>query len=176
MADEQKKTLEALRIAVQMEIDGKEFYIKSSQASSNKLGKNLLQSLAKAEDAHRLRFIQLYEAVRDKNAWPKAITKPKAAKDLKTVFSAATEKMAARTEPLASELEAVQTAMKMESKTFDFYSARAAKTGSDTEKGFYKAIAAEERQHHLALADYQEFLKNPAGWFVKHEHPSIDGG
>ena len=102
MANDQKKTLDALRTAVKMEIDGKEFYIKASQASNSKLGKTLLQSLAKAEDSHRLKFIQIYEEVRDKNAWPKNVAKPQASASLKTVFSKATEKMASKGESLTT--------------------------------------------------------------------------
>ena len=43
MTNEQEKTLEVLRFAVQMEIDGKEYYEKASKASGNKLGKKLFQ-------------------------------------------------------------------------------------------------------------------------------------
>ena len=50
MTTEQDKTLEALQIAIQMEIDGKEFYLKASRESSNELGKKLLQALAGEED------------------------------------------------------------------------------------------------------------------------------
>ena len=39
MVTEQDRTLEALQIAVQMEIDGKEYYQKASQSSDNQLGK-----------------------------------------------------------------------------------------------------------------------------------------
>ena len=33
-----------------------------------------------------------------------------------------------------------------------------------------------EKEHQLVLLDYYEYLKDPAGWFVKKEHPSLDGG
>ena len=176
MANDRKKTLDALRIAVQMEIDGKEYYIKASQASSNSAGRKFLKSLSEAEDIHRQKFIQIYESVRDKNAWPRAFLSPGANKHLKTIFSTATERMAARTNVLKDELDAVQLAIKKESQTFDFYTKRSAKATGEAEKTYYSAIADEEREHHLALSDYYEFLKNPAGWFFKHEHPSIDGG
>ena len=52
MVTEQDKTLKALRTAIQMEIDGKEYYLKTSQTSSNKMGAKLLRSLSQAEDAH----------------------------------------------------------------------------------------------------------------------------
>ena len=34
----------------------------------------------------------------------------------------------------------------------------------------------EERGHYLALVDYREYLIDPAGWFRKAEHHSLDGG
>ena len=70
MVTEQDKTLEALQIAAQMEIDGKEYYLKASQESSNELGKKLLQSLAAEEDIHRQKFEGIYNAIRNKKAWP----------------------------------------------------------------------------------------------------------
>ncbi|GAH84736.1 unnamed protein product [marine sediment metagenome] len=51
MVTEQDKTLDALKIAIQMETDGKKLYLKASQESSNELGKKLLESLAAEEDA-----------------------------------------------------------------------------------------------------------------------------
>lgn len=176
MATDQEKTLEALRIAVKMEIDGKEYYLKASQSASNKMGEKLLRSLSQAEDVHRQEFIEIYESIRDKNAWPKTNLKAGTTKSLKTIFATATKRTASSTKPLASELEAVQSAMKMENRTFDFYSDRESKAAGDTEREFYKAIAAEERQHHLALLNYYEFLGDPTGWFIKSEHHSIDGG
>lgn len=176
MATDQKKTLEALRMAVQMEIDGKEYYLKCSQSTSNKMGQKLLRSLSKAEDAHRETFIKIYESIRDKNAWPKTTLKASAGKTLKTVFATATQRMAEKTKPVAEELDAVKTAMKMENKTMDYYTKQAEKASGATEKGFYKAIAAEEREHHLALLSYYEFLSDPSSWFIKAEHHSIDGG
>jgi len=40
---------------------------------------------------------------------------------------------------------------------------------------FYEAVAAEEQVHHQVLLDYKEYLSDPAAWFVKSEHPSLDG-
>jgi rubrerythrin len=53
MVTEQNKTLEALQISIQLEIDGKKFYLKASQNSSSELGKKLLRALAGEEDVHR---------------------------------------------------------------------------------------------------------------------------
>ncbi len=77
---------------------------------------------------------------------------------------------------LATELDAIQTAMDMENKTHDFYKSQGKDATYDTERDFYETLAAEEREHHLILLDYYEYLKDPAGWFVRKEHPSLDGG
>ena len=44
------------------------------------------------------------------------------------------------------------------------------------ERVFYQALSAQEKEHHLILLDYYEYLKDPAAWFVEKEHHSLDGG
>ena len=63
MVAEQEETRRALQIALQMETDGKAFYLKASQESGNELGKELMQSLAAEEDIHRQKFEEIYEAI-----------------------------------------------------------------------------------------------------------------
>ncbi len=176
MVTEQDKTLGALQIAIQMEIDGKEYYLKASQESNNELGKKLLESLATEEDTHRQKFEEIYDAIQSKKAWPTTDFQLDGGKRLRTLFARATEEMGSNIKALATELDAIQTAMDMENKTYDFYKSQWGNATYDTEKDFYETLAAEERGHHLILLDYYEYLKDPAGWFVKKEHPSLDGG
>ncbi len=176
MVTEHDKTLEALQIAIQMEIDGKEYYLKASQQSSNELGKKLLESLAREEDTHRRKFEEIYNAIQGKKAWPMTDFQPDGGKGLRTIFAKATEEMGSNIKAPATELDAVQTAMDMENKAYDFYRSQGKNANYDAERDFYETISAEEREHHLILLDYYEYLKDPAGWFVKKEHPSLNGG
>ena len=176
MVTEQDKTLEALQTAIQMEIDGKEYYLKASQESNNELGKKLLESLAAEEDTHRQKFEEIYDAIQSKKAWPTTDFQPDGGKRLKTIFARATEEMSPNIKVPATELDAIQTAMDMENKTHDFYKSQGKNSTYDDERDFYQTLAAEEREHHLILLDYFEYLKDPAGWFVKTERPSLDGG
>ena len=176
MTNEQDRTLQALQSAIQMEIEGKEHYLKASQESSNELGKKLLQSLATEEDNHRQKFEEIYKAIQSKRAWPVIDFHPDGGKRLRTIFTGVIEKTGSSIKPLATELDAVQMAIGMESKTHDFYKSQGEKATADAERGFYEALAGEEREHHLILLDYYEYLKDPAGWFVGKEHPSLDGG
>ena len=65
MTREQDTTLGALQTALQMEIDGKEFYLKSSKLSTNKLGKELLKKLA----AHNLSSRKIAAQMGRSTAW-----------------------------------------------------------------------------------------------------------
>ena len=95
---------------------------------------------------------------------------------MRTIFVKAIEEISSNIKAPATELDAIQTAMNMENKTYDFYKSQGENAIYDTERGFYETLATEEREHHLILLDYCEYLKDPAGWFVKKEHPSLDGG
>lgn len=176
MTTEQETTLEALKTAIQMEIDGKQYYLEASQQSSNELGKKLLTSLAGEEDIHRRKFEEIYNTIRNLKEWPKINFEPDGGQRIRTIFAQMTEKIAGDKKGKDSELDAVQNAMNMENKTFDFYKKQSETETFDAAKQFYLAVAGEEREHYLILLDYFEYLKDPAGWFVTKEHPSLDGG
>lgn len=176
MATEQEKTLVALKLAIDMEIDGKKHYLKASQQSGSEPGRELLKSLAAEEDQHRKTFIMIYEVIRNNKAWP-VIDLPKdRGKTLRIISAQASAAKAPVAKADSSELDAVQTAIEMEEKTYSFYTNQSKRARYDTEKEFYEKLAAEERQHHLILLDYLEYIKDPAEWFVSKEHPSLDGG
>ncbi|MBU2608587.1 MAG: hypothetical protein KKF26_04645, partial [Chloroflexi bacterium] len=69
MTTEQDKALAAVKMAIQMETDGKEFYLKAGEASGNELGKKLLTQLAAEEDIHRRKFVQIFETIRAQEGW-----------------------------------------------------------------------------------------------------------
>ena len=176
MTKEQDKSIVVLEKAIQMEIDGKEYYLKASEKTSNELGKKLLQSLAAEEDIHRKVFENIYENIRNKRGWPRKKFHADGGRALRTVFANAIDTMDRDVNSMPEELDAVQKAMVMENKTYDFYREQGKKAAYDAEKQFYEALAMQEEEHHRVLLDYYEFLKNPSAWFVQKEHPSLDGG
>ena len=176
MTTGQEKTTQALQYAIQMEIDGKVFYLKASHESGNDLGKKLLESLAAQEDYHRQKFEQIYENIRKSRDWPVVDFKPDGGKTLRTIFALEINKPAPKIKVAQTELDAVQKAMQIEDKSYDLYHDRYEQAGPGAERDFYEMIAAEEREHKLVLLDYYEFLHDPAGWFVKSERHSLDGG
>jgi rubrerythrin len=176
MTTEQTKTMKGLQLAIQMEIDGKEFYQKAGQRSNNELGRQLFQSLAAEEGIHRQKFEEAYNAVSKRGSWSRPNFQPDGGKKLRTIFIKATEEIGANIKVPETELDAVKTAIDMEVKSYELYRNRSQNATFDAEREFYDIVAAEEREHHMVLLDYQEYLSNPAGWFVSKEHPSLDMG
>ena len=140
------------------------------------MGKKLLQSLAAEEDTHRQKFEEIYNAILNKKAWPVADFRPDGGKGLRTIFVRVTEEIGSNIKAPATELDAIETAMAMENKTYDFYRSQSKNAAHNAEREFYETLAAEEREHHMILLDFYEYLQDPAAWFVKKEHPSLDGG
>jgi rubrerythrin len=176
MTQEQDATLAGLQTALQMEIDGKEFYLKASKASQNSLGKQLLKALAAEEDLHREVFKNIYNKIKNKKAWPELNFKPDHGQKLRTLFAEAIEKADKGFVSMPTEIDAVKTGMNMENKTLDFYRSRSSATKFVAEKQLYDSLAAQESEHFRVLQDYFEFLKDPAQWYVNAEHTSVDGG
>jgi rubrerythrin len=175
MRSEQARTIEVLQLAVRMEIDGKEFYLKASRKSSDKLGRDLFQRLAVEEDDHRKRFEEIYEALKRGQKWPDVEPPSEKGKKLKSLFSEATKALGSQVKAAESELEAIRVALDMEKKSYDLYHSRSEESTLPVEKRFYQALAGEERGHHLALTDSLEYLSNPSGFFTTSEHWSLDG-
>lgn len=175
MEDEQVRTIKVLQLAVQMEVDGKEFYQKAGRKSGNRLVKELFHHLADQEDVHRKKFEEIYRALKKGQNWPDVQTQTDKEGRIKSLFAEATKALGSKFRVPEAELEAVKTAIDMEIRSYNLYHTRSAETIPAVEKQFYKTLAGEERAHHLALLDSYEYLSDPAGWFTRKEHWSLDG-
>ena len=163
MTTEQEKVLEALQTAVAMENDGKECYLQAASGSKNEAGRKLLQSLAEEEDIHRRKLEAIYNAISADKSWPTINFDTGRVSRIRTTFAGTCEAIGANVGGAATELNVLNTALEKEKQSYDFYERQAKKAGYKVERDFYEKIAAEEREHELALLDYYEYLKDPAG-------------
>ncbi len=175
MGNEQARTIEVLQLAVQMEADGKKFYQKASKKSSNKLANELFRQLANEEDVHRKKFEEIYKALKRGQNWPDVEPPSEKGEKIKSLFAEATKALGSNFKVAESEFEAIKIAMDMEVRSYNLYYSRSKESTLPVEKRFYQTLAGEERGHHLALLDSYEYLSDPAGWFTKKEHWSLDG-
>lgn len=167
-------TQEALRFAIQMEKEGRKFYLDASKQCGNEPGKKFFLSLARDEDAHRRDFEKIFESLRDKYEWPSTEIVAKKTRRKVSYLAGLTPQTCPALPPAEGEIAAVKTAIKMENESYDFYRKQLSNASYPGEKEFYGALSAVENSHRLALADYLEFLSDPAAYFVDKEHPSLD--
>jgi len=175
MPSEQEAAFSGLQTAIQMEIDGKEFYLKAGKTIRNEPGSKLFQTLAAEEDIHQRVFTEIYNKLKSKQQWPDVKIPAHDAKKLATVFKEAIEKLGQGHTALKVETDAAATGMEMENKTLDFYKKQSAKAAYPGEKQLYDAFSMQESEHFRLLQDYYEFLTSPADYFKKKEHTMMDG-
>ena len=171
------KSTQALETALQMEAEGKKFYLDAAARGGTPVLTKFFKRLAEDEDQHAQKAREIYDAIKADKGWPHKETVFKHAATLKSVLDEAFEDMdAAPVKPAESELDAFKGAMALEDKSYTFYKSRLEEAESFHEKSFYKALTAEERMHYLALLDSYEYLANPQGWFTRKERWGLDGG
>jgi rubrerythrin len=167
--------MEPLEIAIKMEIEGKEFYHKASEKAIDELGKELFFRLAKEEDCHAAKAQEIFDCLR-LGEKPMAIEESlDRGKKLKSIFAQA-KKAAAKRKAPASVFKVIEAALKLEEKSRKFYEEQSSSAKTQFERRYFEALKQEEQGHYLSLVDYREYLVDPAGWFAKREHISLDGG
>jgi rubrerythrin len=175
MTEIDPRLIEALKFAIQMELDGKKFYTGAGKESTTPLGKELYTWLAKQEDRHRQTFEKIYNSIANKQGWPKEHILPEKGVKPGNIFSDAIKKAGKKLDAGTAEMEAADRAMDMEIKSRDYYKKQADQASTSIDKSFFTVISAEEQGHYLALVDYKEYITDPVDWFTRTEHHLLDG-
>lgn len=175
MSTAESRLIEAVKFAIQMELDGKAFYLDAAKNSGNQVGNELFSWLAVQEDHHRQTFENIYQAIVDKKGWTHEAVKPAKGVKLGTIFAEAIKQSGNDIKAKKEEIEAAVIAMDMELKSRDYYKKQADRSETAEEKNFFNTIAAEEQGHYLGLVDYKEYMTDPVDWFTRTEHHLLDG-
>ncbi|MDZ4247160.1 MAG: ferritin family protein, partial [Dehalococcoidia bacterium] len=154
---------------------GKEFYDKSAEKSENELTRTFFKNMAAEEVIHKQIFQKIYDKIIAGANFPEVQLPLDEVKKAHEIFSDAMRESGKTIKTSGSEQEALNYAMGLEKKTRDYYAEQSQNTDDPVEKNFYDTMAGEEQGHYIRLAEYNEFLTNPAGYFVMKERHSLDG-
>ncbi|MDD5487037.1 MAG: ferritin family protein, partial [Dehalococcoidales bacterium] len=100
--------LSGLELALKMEADGKKYYLQAAKESSTEAGRKLFASLAEEEDDHARRFVEIYNHLKEKNAWPDGLKKSTPSHKIRTIFAEALEEMKDEGIKYETEMKAVE--------------------------------------------------------------------
>ena len=170
-----KDRLNALEVALNNEMREREFYLKNAKRTKNALGKKRFQQIGDDELEHYERLKQLYQKWAKQEKWPETVplkVKDTIVKDILLEFVKKVDKTATGD---SDDLEAVRTALDFEAKGAKFYAELRDSVTNLKEKQFFDLLSKMENEHYLSLKDTEEYFIDPASWYRKAEHHTLDG-
>jgi rubrerythrin len=173
---DEKERLNALETALKNESSEREFYLKHAEKTNNPLGKAMFQRIADDELEHYERMKELHDKWEKQDKWPETIPLTVNNTNIKNIFINTIKNIDKTAKPDAGDLEAIKIAVDFEEKGAKFYRQLCDAVTNPREKEFFELLAQIENEHYLSLKDAEEYFVDPASWFLKAEHHSLDGG
>jgi rubrerythrin len=171
----EKGRLNALKVALNNETKEREFYLKHAKRTTHPLGKLMFQQIADDELEHYERLKQLHEKWEKGEQWPETLPLEVHGTIVNKIMSGILKKVDETQEADDDDLTAVRTAIDFEAKGAKFYGELRDMVSDRKEKRFFDLLAKIENEHYLSLKDTEEYLTDPASWYRKAEHHSLDG-
>jgi rubrerythrin len=172
----EKGRLNALEVALNNELNERKFYLKHAERTKHPLGKIMFERIADEELEHYERLQELHEIWQKGERWPETIPLEVRGTNVGNILGGIIRKIDETREGDASDLKAVRTAIDFEAKGAKYYAELSAMVSEPKEKQFFNLLSTIENEHYLSLKDTEEYLTDPASWYRKIEHHSLDGG
>jgi rubrerythrin len=166
----------ALEIALNNELKERTFYLKHAKRTKHPLGQLMFQKIADEELEHYERLQELHEKWVKGERWPETLPLEVRGSNVKNILNGIIRKIDETREGDENDLKAVQTAINFEAKGSRYYAELSAMVSHPKEKQFFNLLSTIENEHYLSLKDTEEYLVDPASWYRKMEHHSLDGG
>lgn len=171
----EKDRLNALEVALNNEMREREFYLKHAKRTKNTLGKKMFQQIADDELEHYERLKELHKKWSKEERWPETVplkVKDTVVKDILVNFLKHVDEKAKGD---SDDLEAIRTAIDFEAKGTKYYAELRDHLSDPKEKEFFDLLSRIENEHYLSLKETEEYMTDPASWYLKMEHHTLDG-
>jgi rubrerythrin len=168
-----KAELEALKLAIETEQKGYDFFKKARDMAKTEVTRDLFDTLAKDELLH-MKVIEDYysrltgegtrhtvEEVRDELS--------KSLDSFKTIFTEAAANPEKVLKDLSDDIPNVQLAIDFERNGQHMYEKLAAEVDDPTAKEFYRFLEAMEEEHEVALDETMRYLQDPGNYMINAE-------
>jgi len=161
----------ALVVALQMEEEGRRFYLRSAEKAKDPQSKKWFNALAEDENRHIRIVREIAGALNNTGKWPDlpADVNADMVQRLGRFFLHPGENVVAALKGDIGLKQTLEMGMSNETKSFEFYRELAGGTKNMMEKDFYRALMAEENNHFEILQNINEFLFKTGDWFSDEE-------
>ena len=159
--------MDIYKYALQMEVDGRHFYINLAEKTNNKGLKNILTMMADSEAKH-------YNVILDmqKNDKTEFSADTEVLTNVKNIFIKMKEEKDIDVD--VSQAEFYKKALKTETESQKFYLERADEEQDPHRKEIFLNLAEEERKHCVLLENIIGFVSQPADWLENPEWYHLD--
>ncbi len=171
----EKERLNSLEVALNNETREREFYLKNAERTKNPVGKKMFQQIGDEELEHYERLKQLHQKWEKQEKWPGTVPLKVKETVVKNILVDLLQEAEKKPEGDEDDLEAVRTAIDFEAKGAKYYADLRDMVSDPKERQFFDLLARIENEHYLSLKDTEEYLTDPASWYRKAEHHSLDG-
>lgn len=171
MTEIHKRAAEAIKMAIQMEKDGRAFYEEAARKTTSKLGKEIFESLAKEEIKHLHTFQKMFEEITKSGDWKGEIEKYSSKVRKAPLFQDNPEKVG---DADPNDVEAIRLAMDKERAGINYYTKLAEETSDDLARDLFNRIKIEEVYHYDLLQLQYDSLTRAGVWFNMSEF-QMDG-
>jgi rubrerythrin len=170
----QEYMMKALKDAVQMEVEGRQFYLEAAKKVKSPGVREIMEYLAEAEKYHIAKFNEVYHSLEKDPSWTESVAafKPPQHEPYVCVMAMTKDEQGSGGD---DDLQALKTGIKMEECSIDYYTKLAKEAVNPLARRFFMSVAHEERGHYLTLMDMHNYLTLPEDWFYVTQMSNVDG-
>ncbi len=159
---------EPYQIALKLEEDGKAFFLEAARKASSKFARQTFEFLAAEEDRHIATIRDFFASVVKGDDSGLVDVGVSNAEEKLASFNEKLARLEKADQPIGSDREAYEFAIKFENGAEEFYEEKLAEATHPRVKKFYKWLIAEEKMHARLLKSCLKFVDDPAEWFRVH--------
>ena len=165
MTEEIDNAVAILKRAMQIEQEGREFYLKAAETTEDEKGQETFHRLANDEVSHLRLIRRQYDALTSESQWVVSPEVRPASIDLdKPLFPKGREALEKAATQKTGELEALLFGLEIENRSYDLYRTAASTTGDPLGKEMFEFLAGQEMGHFNVLMMRYDGLAGPAAW------------
>lgn len=161
MSELSPAAVDAIKMAIQLEKDGRTFFEEAAQKTENQLGKKMFERLAQDEIDHLRTFQKIFDTVTEGGDWGELAQKAPRIGKVPVFEKKGEEKKHVN----PSELDALRKAMNIEKDAIEFFQKATDGTEDSLAKKIFKTIQQEEEYHYDLLQAQYDSLSHSGMWY-----------
>lgn len=169
--------LKALKLAIEMELKIRKFYLENAEKMENDIAKKTFIFLADEELKH-IDAIKAFNRSIHNREQPevKEETEDEAVNKSKEFFARSVRKGADRVKASDADIKVYELGLKTEQEGYDFYKQAAEQAKNPNVKKLFEFLMKEENAHYSLLSNALNYLKSPDEFFQDQEGWFFEGG